>query len=318
MNRASRWSLAGLALAGFAVPSLLAGQTFPHNTHEAFFSECTACHSGVMADPETGPYPEFSTCAACHDGQSGPAIEWQDPGSRASSLAFPHAPHDFGCNTCHAPGGDENPGSFSFPEPETCLSCHAPQTEHQAAECSFCHAPVTDFRLTRDGTQDPFHGAAFLNNHGPAAASGQPDCASCHAENTCTQCHDGMASSEFHPTNFVLSHSTEAFGRVSDCTSCHTSEAFCRECHLNLGMEGGGGFVAPFHDNQAIWILSHPQAARQDLESCVTCHQQNDCMRCHSASAGMRVSPHGPGFRGSSISDRNQAMCKFCHTGGGG
>ena len=83
-----------------------------------------------------------------------------------------------------------------------------------------------------------------------------------------------------------------------------------------LGMQGGGAFAAPFHDNQAVWILSHPQAARQDLESCVSCHQQNDCMRCHSAASGMRISPHGPDFDGSSMQSRNPAMCTLCHIPG--
>ena len=80
--------------------------------------------------------------------------------------------------------------------------------------------------------------------------------------------------------------------------------------------EVGASLVAPFHDSQALWILSHPQAARQDLESCVTCHQQNDCLRCHSATSGLRVNPHGPDFDASSMGSRNQAMCALCHLPG--
>jgi hypothetical protein len=143
-------------------------------------------------------------------------------------------------------------------------------------------------------------------------------CMTCHSENTCLECHDGMSSPDFHPLNFMASHGPEAYGRISDCTSCHNSEAFCRECHLGLGFSGGSELVAPFHDGEAIWILSHPQAARQDLESCVACHQQNDCMRCHSASSGLRVNPHGPDFDGKSISSRNQALCTLCHLPGSG
>ena len=114
----------------------------------------------------------------------------------------------------------------------------------------------------------------------------------------------------------MASHGPEAYGRVSDCTSCHNSEAFCRECHLGSGFQGEGDLVAPFHDSQALWILSHPQAARQDLESCVSCHQQNDCMRCHSASSGLRMNPHGPDFDASSMGSRNKAMCALCHVPG--
>jgi hypothetical protein len=302
--------------------SVFAQGTFPHEVHSAFFSDCTACHSGVMSGEEAGLYPEVSTCAACHDGNSAPAIKWEAPDTRASSLAFTHAPHDFGCTTCHFQEVAEGEDPLAYPPPETCLTCHAPGTEHSVADCGFCHAKVSSFPLTRDGFGEPFHGPDFSSNHGAAASAGQPECSSCHTENSCTQCHDGMPSPDFHSMNFVLSHGPEAYGRVSDCTTCHNSEGFCRECHLNLGMEGGGGFVAPFHDNQAVWVLSHPQAARQDLESCVSCHQQNDCMRFHSAAAGMRISPHGPGFDGASMQSRNKAMCTLCHlpgsSGGGG
>ncbi len=320
MRRATMSALAATAFASFVQATALGAQDgFPHEKHSVFFAECTACHAGVTTGDADAVYPEFATCGGCHDGNTGPVIEWQAPESRASSLAFDHAPHAFDCATCHLPGGEDDLASMAYPEPESCFGCHAPDTQHQQAEdCGFCHARVTSFRLTQDGAREPFHGVGFVNNHGAAASAGQPDCASCHAENTCAQCHEAQAEPDFHPVNFLASHGPEAYGRTSDCTSCHSSEAFCRECHVNLGMEGGGGFVAPFHDNQAVWILSHPQAARQDLESCVSCHQQNDCLRCHSGTAGMRVSPHGPDFDPSAMRQRNQAMCTVCHGSGGG
>jgi len=318
MRRTLLLALSAMALGSFVTPTGLTGQSgFPHDKHSGFFSDCGACHAGIASGTPADVYPEFTLCAACHDGTTGPIIEWQAPGPRESSLAFTHAPHGFGCNMCHLPGGEEDLAALSYPEPELCLSCHAPDTQHQVADCGFCHAKVTTLQRTQDEAAPPFHGNGFVDNHGAAASTRQPDCASCHAENTCTQCHDGQNSNDFHPLNFLASHGPEAYGRVSDCTSCHTSEGFCRECHMNFGLEGGGNSVAPFHDNQALWILSHPQAARQDLESCVSCHQQSDCMRCHSASSGLRINPHGPDFQGSSISERNQAMCKLCHVGGG-
>lgn len=294
----------------------LAAQSFPHETHSVFFSECSACHAGVTSGEASQLFPDPATCAACHDGATAPAIGWKGQEARVSSLAFSHTPHAFDCATCHLPQGPENLSAMALPEPETCLGCHMPGTEHQQAEeCNFCHAPVVDFRITGLGLNPPFHGAAFTTSHAAAATAGQPDCTSCHAENTCVQCHEAQGSPDFHPVNFLASHGTEAFGRISDCASCHSTEAFCRECHINLGLTGVGGsdMVAPFHDGQALWILSHPQAARQDLESCTSCHQQTDCLRCHSAQSGMRVNPHGPDFNASNIGDLNQAMCRLCH-----
>ena len=290
--------------------------SFRHEMHTVFFAECSACHAGVPSGDTGGLYPELATCTACHDGSTAPAIQWEPPEARNSSLRFTHSPHDFGCNSCHVLT-EEAPVGMSLPQPETCMSCHQPQRKHEEAEqCGFCHAKVDDFSLTGPGLSPPFHGEAFQQSHGAAASAGQPDCNSCHTENTCVQCHDGLGSSEFHPINFLASHGPEAYGRVSDCSSCHNTEAFCRECHLNLGFDQSSSFFSTFHDDQGLGFFSHSFGARQDLESCVSCHQQTDCMRCHSSQVGVGVSPHGPGFDASAMADLNRATCKLCHPGG--
>ncbi len=394
MNRGMILASAIVLSAGlFAAPRLAAQGNFPHEKHSVFFSDCSVCHGGITSEAPADAYPDASVCVACHDGTTAPSISWQRPEPRASNLRFTHLPHELGCAFCHQPGGAEDLTTLTFPEPELCLGCHAPQaTGHLEAGgfCRSCHVPIgqsrlaasaalefpapeshgkSDFtaahgRLAAASAEDcavchdrsscttchggathlsaaileiptpvvggpqgvrpvqrgsaGFHPAGWVTSHAPEAAAGQPDCMSCHAESTCVGCHDGPSQPDFHPMNFLASHGPEAFGRVSDCTSCHSSEAFCRECHLGLGFKGSGGVVAPFHDNQALWVLSHPQAARQDLESCVSCHQQTDCLRCHSANSGLRINPHGPDFNPSRISDRNQAMCIVCHIPGGG
>lgn len=299
---------------GVWIEALDAQERFPHQTHSVFFAECNACHAGVSSGKAEELFPQPSMCAPCHDGATAPSIRWKTPAPRESSLRFTHTTHPFPCAMCHLPESPEDLAAMSLPQPETCLGCHAPGQKHlQVEDCGTCHAPVTSLRVRGPGGPTPFHGPGFTESHGPAAGADQPRCSSCHAENTCIQCHDAQGSPGFHPLNFLASHGREAFGRVSDCTSCHQQEAFCRECHLGVGLQGGGTVAAPFHSNQPAWILSHPQAARQDLESCVSCHQQSDCLRCHSASIGMRVSPHGPGFNASGLADRNLGMCRICH-----
>jgi hypothetical protein len=79
--------------------------------------------------------------------------------------------------------------------------------------------------------------------------------------------------------------------------------------------------MAAFHTGKANWVLSHGQAARTGMESCVSCHRQNDCVRCHSASGGWGVNPHRSGFAASRLAERNSASCRMCHLGrlpGGG
>jgi predicted CXXCH cytochrome family protein len=319
MRRVLTLATSAMVLGGLFQAADLAGQDgrFPHESHSAFFSDCGACHSGIASGIAAEVYPGTSTCAPCHDGSTAPDLKWTPPEKRASSLKFTHSPHGFGCETCHMPQGSDHLEALSIPGPETCMGCHNPGVEHQQAEqCGFCHAQVVDFRLTASGAPRSFHGDSFTLSHAAAASAGQPDCTNCHAENTCTQCHDGLGSPSFHPVNFLASHGPEAFGRVSDCTACHSTEVFCRECHLNVGFDQGGGLSASFHTDQGIGFFGHSLGARQDLESCVSCHQQTDCMRCHSARTGLNVNPHGPGFDASSLISLNKATCDLCHTGG--
>jgi hypothetical protein len=303
---------------------------FDHTRHEF---GCGFCHlPGGEEDLTQLLIPEPATCLGCHAPEVQNHLEAEQ------------------CDFCHVPVVESrlNPGQVSeIPAPPSHTvgdfsSSHGPLASQRAVNCATCHdrtscstchggaTHVPDAVLEipnprpdgPSGVQIPggagsgFHPPNFALTHAAVASTGQLSCTTCHAESTCMECHDGLGSPSFHPLNFMASHGPEAYGRVSDCTSCHNSEAFCRECHIGSGLQGQSALVSPFHDGQALWILSHPQAARQDLESCVTCHQQNDCMRCHSATSGLRMNPHGPDFDASSMSSRNKAMCALCHVPG--
>jgi predicted CXXCH cytochrome family protein len=321
--------LAGSAMVmgAFLTTSELEAQiSFPHQTHSVFFSDCTACHGGVTTGEWASVYPETATCAACHDGTTAPSIDWTPPETpRESNLAFRHQAHGFACTMCHVPGGGEDLSLIAIPEPATCLGCHAPQApSHLEAreQCQTCHVPAAESRLSAQRMAEfpkpeSHRFGNWVDGHRSVAASTPEYCTICHTEGSCASCHEGQSSPAFHPLNFLASHGPEAFGRVSDCSSCHNTEAFCRTCHLGLGLDAAGNIGGAYHNDQALWILGHAPAARQDLESCVSCHQQTDCLRCHSAQSGLGVSPHGPDFDGSSISDRNKAMCTLCHISGG-
>ena len=74
------------------------------------------------------------------------------------------------------------------------------------------------------------------------------------------------------------------------------------------GLRGAG-----YHDAKAEFLLNHGQAARQNLESCVTCHSERDCLTCHSATGSRRFNPHGPGFDPETLRRKNPSMCTACH-----
>jgi hypothetical protein len=117
----------------------------------------------------------------------------------------------------------------------------------------------------------------------------------------------------YHVANFVSTHAPQAYSRETDCSSCHSLEAFCRDCHRQIGLAATGNTRSTvFHNAQPLWLIQHGRAARQDLKSCTTCHQQTYCMQCHS-DLGARNNPHGPQFDAARMASKNPRICLYCH-----
>jgi hypothetical protein len=216
-------------------------------------------------------------------------------------------------------------GGAALEDPGSCANCHA------RPSCLTCHqdgSGVVDALFDpRPGgpagvTVDPARARAALHwpgfdvRHGSEAATGASDCATCHSEAFCSGCHAGPESPAFHPTSFMETHGAPAYGGGAECATCHNAELFCRSCHASAGLVTTGRLNAGFHDAQPFWLLGHGQAARQNLEGCVTCHGQTDCASCHSPLGGWGVNPHGPGFEASRFRERASTGCILCHRGG--
>ena len=183
----------------------------------------------------------------------------------------------------------------------SCVTCHAEGSGTASVAILALPGPgvrkglgVSATRLTKS-----LHSADIASRHGSVAASARVNCAQCHSEQTCSACHAAQESRRFHADNFIERHAVEVFASSADCQSCHNTERFCRDCHARTGIASSGRMNAAFHNGQAKWVLSHGQAARTGMESCASCHRQNDCVRCHSATGGWGVNPHRPGFRAS-------------------
>lgn len=156
------------------------------------------------------------------------------------------------------------------------------------------------------------HAVDFVENHRFSAAASRQTCQGCHTQRFCSDCHAGENRRAFHPLNFVTSHGADTYARDRECASCHNTEVFCRDCHKAVGLAAQGRNAAVYHNAQPQWLLQHGRAARQELQTCTTCHTQNNCMRCH-ATTGWGVSPHGPDFNASRLGKKAMAMCARCH-----
>jgi len=329
----NRRQLAGL----FLVVALTAGvgawawsstrEAFRHAPHEALFPSCDGCHQ-VQPDGITKPDPSF--CAACHNGQTARTVSWT-PTDRPSNLDFDHATvlaakqatlvGEFPCASCHqAAGGGRM--DVVRPAPETCYGCHAPGKEHGVeGACETCHAIQGPTTIVAQRAPDT-HTVAFAENHKAAAAANTMDCQTCHVQDQCSSCHTASEAvttpahdvALYHPVNFMQQHSAPAFGRETECATCHNPEAFCRDCHSSRGLSAQGRTDTGFHSAKPMFEFGHGMAARQSLESCVTCHAQSDCLVCHSAMSGRGVNPHGRDFDPNRLRDKAPATCLLCHT----
>lgn len=280
---------------------------------------CSTCHAR-------------ETCLRCHvNGASVPPIRALGTDARVARLTAGKAP-------VYPTPADHRTDAFAAAHGTAartnaarCATCHT------RASCETCHtgtgardvlrglpsgrdatAPgVQLYRSTRSDTAShrvSVHPVGWARTHRGTASTGDPSCANCHAQRFCADCHGGeRVTRKFHPANFVSIHAPQAYGRDVQCSSCHSTEAFCRDCHRQSGLAAKSNARSTvFHNAVPLWLLTHGRAARQDLPSCTTCHQQTYCMQCHS-DLGSRINPHGPGFNAAAMSNRNARICLACH-----
>jgi predicted CXXCH cytochrome family protein len=262
---------------------------------------CTRCHANAAA---VAPIMALAADGRVAEMVTGREGSWPIPPShQASDWQMTHSAlaetSPQSCSTCHAA--------------ETCSACHL-DTGDRVTD-GFPEAHGASARAVPASGEVPGHGPTFAVAHGEAAVAATPKCSACHAETFCIDCHDGAGRPVFHPVNFVQRHPAEAWAAPMECAECHSREVFCRNCHESQGAGQDERTAGGYHDADPNWFQSHGQAARQNLETCVSCHQQDSCLRCHSAKEGFRINPHGPDFDPEHVREKSEMSCGICHFG---
>jgi hypothetical protein len=281
--------------------------------------EARSGRTGVAASCATCHARDF--CLECHvDAPEVPAIQALAPDPRSlahrAELRAPPSHEDPAflrrhgkevrrkaatCATCHTQ--------------ESCLGCHTGSPAAVQVIPAAAPGRGTGARVERE--RPVSHGLDFSDTHADVAASRPQSCSSCHARPQCLSCHrpdPADAPAGYHPSGFLTSHPAAAYTRESSCADCHNQAQFCANCHLSSGLASTSGLGgAGYHDAKQAFLLNHGQAARQNLESCVSCHSERDCLTCHSAQGGRRFNPHGPGFDPATLRRKNPSMCSACH-----
>ncbi len=269
-----------------------------------------------------------SRCATCHTEER--CLACHVDGNRKPIQAIPTAPA----------GMELPPAKAHYPVPashgdEHWLSEHGAQaslarcgTCHTSNSCLTCHQGTVpgavDGLPSRKESRAPGVMVArhapkshdsqfFMKVHPTLAAASNQSCQTCHAESFCVECHDGPSNGGYHPPDFVTRHASEAFGRETDCSACHNTAVFCRNCHVQSGLGTSGTLGQAYHTAEPLWLLRHGAEAKQNLESCTSCHRQQDCLQCHSVTGALNVNPHGEGFDAASAWAKNPNACLACH-----
>jgi hypothetical protein len=273
----------------------------------ATIARCATCHTQ-------------DRCAACHVDTDRPEIQALAPAPEGMELPLLVSRYEKPPTHEDVDEWLETHGSEAARE--ACATCHTQN------DCRSCHIapvpPVLETLPAREQVVAPgvgvmphppsSHGSVFfLDVHSGLAASDAGYCGTCHDDSFCVSCHAGPSDGGYHPAGFVAQHSAYAFGRNAECANCHSSEAFCRECHAQSGLTGFGRLGPGYHNAGAFWVIRHGQAARQGLESCISCHEQTDCTQCHGVAGAFKVSPHSSDFDPERAWERSPRTCIACH-----
>lgn len=316
-------------------------------------ASCAPCHDAQT----DRAHPTTENCATCHLGYDAemefdggvplPAAIVPSSSMPAPHLIFSHAAHvsrDQTCESCHVGMATVGQGTRGqLPMMRDCFRCHAPDGlalpgfEVPAAPftCAGCHPALPSGMLRTsfpEGELSPprwlagmAHDHEWLVRHRWVAADEGPLCAQCHRESECVACHDGRVRPlRVHPGDFLTTHPVMARRDETHCTSCHAITQFCAECHARLGL---APIAAPqvraaerYHPPEAVWSRGanmHAVEARRSLQSCVSCHAEEDCVVCHGSGSvgGGGRSPHPPGFRSTcrGALETNAHACVTCH-----
>lgn len=280
---------------------------------------------GTAAERDVGRCATCHTrerCVACHVDTDRASIEAMP--SAGPGLELPPAVVHYNRPATHVDAGwfSEHPLQASRAQ---CATCHT------SDDCAACHVqPLPEVARSLPSRREAIapgvgltvrapesHGRAFfMQAHPTLAAADERSCAVCHRESFCVDCHDAPMGGGYHPPSFMSRHAADAFGRDTDCSNCHNAQVFCRECHVQAGLVATGGRLSEgYHVGGSLWLLRHGQAARQNLESCASCHKQLDCTQCHGVLGAFQVSPHGADFDAARGWARSPRACLGCHIG---
>lgn len=327
---------------------------FSHGVHEKAQVGCPTCHESIYDAKDlvqTGALPKEKVCLACHEEMKTKNVcgfchtDPARPGTypqREVFLRMNHAQHiertKEECSTCHLrlpePGQTPtvafSPASTYSPTMEGCLSCHPHRQEYDTGRCQACHLDLGHYPIKPVASFS--HQSNFVREHPRAARAAQAACATCHEQTFCADCHAKTVNTRvelkfpdrsdrdfIHRNDFLGRHSLESKADPPSCLRCH-GVSFCERCHAQQNLTQRG--QNPRDPHPPGWAVAgspafHGTAARRDITSCASCHDQgprSNCIDCHKV-GGSGGNPHPLGWlqHHDRAEVQRNGMCLYCH-----
>ncbi len=270
-----------------------------HSAHASGGVHCSRCHQGMEVAEEASSthLPTDEVCVECHRG------EGHEPGKCTEVDR---------CTECHV--DDDAHGTLER-RGEALIFSHKNHLQREKGECVTCHTP--------------------------GVTPTMEDCRPCHDawldSLACGTCHKSLSAyplvpvtHQAHGADFLRRHGAEARVGADRCATCH-AQAFCADCHDNRRPFTAATAWSDRPDRNFIhrpnFEARHAWSARQEPQTCLGCHSEQDCATCHEQ-IGRGVgglSPHpagwasaGPGPNLHSREARYDLLgCAACHSGAG-
>ena len=319
----------------------------PHSVHAKADVKCIACHEGVYDEKALGTaleaLPSEDTCLQCHKEQKEKNncgfchTDVQHAAKHTlaeGTVIMSHEKHiervKEDCTTCHKDLPEPFVAATTVPRMSDCLSCHDHAKQYTETQCTGCHPTLN--KLALKPLSDFSHQGNYLARHGADARSSAENCAQCHDQTYCADCHaktvsnrievkfpEAVAAGFIHRNDFVGRHSIEAAGNEASCRKCHGT-SFCQSCHTAQNLTTVA--ANPRDPHPLGWTIPgsgdfHGEAARRDIASCASCHDQgpsSNCVSCHRV-GGLGGNPHPTSWLSHHETKeiRSNGMCTTCH-----
>jgi hypothetical protein len=250
------------------------------------------------------------------------------------SLQMSHAEHiertKEKCTVCHTKLPDPVRTASMKPTMASCLGCHEHRAEYDEGRCRRCHSDLKSFPTVPVSLFS--HRGDFVHEHARPARAAGATCAECHEQTFCSDCHAKTVATRvevkwperveayfIHRNDYLGRHSVEAQSDPASCRRCHGS-SFCESCHRAQNLTPDATNARDPHP--AGWSFPgsasfHGTAARRDIVSCASCHDQGArsiCVDCHKV-GGIGGNPHPASWQSRHNHEeigRNN-MCTVCH-----